>query len=75
LLSDNQVLLEAKIVHYHSPRLPPNHLTFYSYFNMAVDVEDQNEHDDSGLPGPGAPTPISALEVRLLVLCWELYGY
>lgn len=26
-------------------------------------METQNEYDDSGLPGPGAPTPLSALEV------------
>lgn len=31
---------------------------------MAVDTEHQNEYDESSLPGPGAPTPITALEVR-----------
>lgn len=31
---------------------------------MTADMESQNEYDDSGLPGPGAPTPLSALEVR-----------
>lgn len=31
---------------------------------MAVDAENQNEFDESSLPGPGAPTPITALEVR-----------
>jgi DNA repair protein RAD51 len=30
---------------------------------MTADMETQNEYDDSGLPGPGAPTPLSALEV------------
>lgn len=29
---------------------------------MTGEVE-QNEYDESGLPGPGAPTPLSALEV------------
>ncbi|KKA16872.1 DNA repair protein RAD51 [Rasamsonia emersonii CBS 393.64] len=29
---------------------------------MAADEETQNEYDDNGLPGPGAPTPITALE-------------
>lgn len=31
---------------------------------MAADEETQNEYDDNGLPGPGAPTPITALEVN-----------
>lgn len=31
---------------------------------MATEMEPQGEYDDSGLPGPGAPTPLSALEVR-----------
>lgn len=31
---------------------------------MTADPEPQMEYDESGLPGPGAPTPISALEVR-----------
>jgi hypothetical protein len=31
---------------------------------MTADPEPQMEYDDGGLPGPGAPTPISALEVR-----------
>lgn len=32
---------------------------------MTGEVESQNEYyDESGLPGPGAPTPLSALEVR-----------
>ena len=31
---------------------------------MTADVETQNEYDENGLPGPGAPTPISALEVN-----------
>lgn len=30
---------------------------------MTADVENA-EYDDSSLPGPGAPTPITALEVR-----------
>lgn len=30
---------------------------------MAVDAETQGEYDENGLPGPGAPTPLSALEV------------
>lgn len=31
---------------------------------MAGEVESQNEYlDENGLPGPGAPTPLSALEV------------
>ncbi|KAL4997136.1 Rad51-domain-containing protein [Aspergillus recurvatus] len=29
---------------------------------MTADMESQNELDDSGLPGPGAPTPLSSLE-------------
>ncbi|CRG85102.1 DNA repair protein rhp51 [Talaromyces islandicus] len=29
---------------------------------MTADPEPQMEYDDGGLPGPGAPTPISALE-------------
>ena len=29
-----------------------------------TEVESQNEYDESGLPGPGAPTPLSSLEVR-----------
>lgn len=31
---------------------------------MTGEAEPQNEHEESGLPGPGAPTPLSALEVR-----------
>lgn len=31
---------------------------------MTADAEAQMDYDDAGLPGPGAPTPISALEVR-----------
>jgi DNA repair protein RAD51 len=31
---------------------------------MTTDPEPQMEQDDGGLPGPGAPTPLSALEVR-----------
>lgn len=31
---------------------------------MTADMEQQQqEYDDGGLPGPGAPTPLSALEV------------
>lgn len=30
---------------------------------MATNGEVQGEYDDSQLPGPGAPTPLSALEV------------
>jgi hypothetical protein len=30
---------------------------------MTADMETQGEHDDGGLTGPGAPTPLSALEV------------
>lgn len=30
---------------------------------MTAEAETQNEYDD-GLTGPGAPTPLSALEVR-----------
>lgn len=30
---------------------------------MAAEMETQGEPDDSQLPGPGAPTPLSALEV------------
>ena len=33
--------------------------------NMTADMETQPEMDENGLPGPGAPTPLSALEVRL----------
>ncbi|KAF9889192.1 hypothetical protein FE257_007505 [Aspergillus nanangensis] len=29
---------------------------------MTADMDTQNEYDESGLPGPGAPTPLSALE-------------
>ncbi|KAB8077355.1 DNA repair protein rhp51 [Aspergillus leporis] len=29
---------------------------------MTADMDIQNEYDESGLPGPGAPTPLSALE-------------
>lgn len=29
-----------------------------------TEAESQNEYDESGLPGPGAPTPLSSLEVR-----------
>lgn len=35
---------------------------------MTVDTEQQQEYDDGGLPGPGAPTPLSALEVRFFRL-------
>lgn len=31
---------------------------------MVADMESQNEIEDNGLPDPGAPTPLSALEVR-----------
>lgn len=34
---------------------------------MAAEAEDQNEYDENGLPGPGAPTPLSALEVSYKV--------
>lgn len=30
---------------------------------MSADHETQGEMDESQLPGPGAPTPLSALEV------------
>lgn len=30
---------------------------------MTGEMESQNDYDDSGLPGPGAPTPLSSLEV------------
>lgn len=30
---------------------------------MTADTETQAEVDETGLPGPGAPTPLSALEV------------
>lgn len=30
---------------------------------MTGEAESQNEYEDSGLPGPGAPTPLAALEV------------
>lgn len=30
---------------------------------MTADMETQGESDENGLPGPGAPTPLSALEV------------
>lgn len=30
---------------------------------MTADTETQGEYDDGGLTGPGAPTPLSALEV------------
>jgi hypothetical protein len=26
-------------------------------------MEGQEQHEESGLPGPGAPTPLSALDV------------
>ncbi|KAJ5587706.1 DNA recombination/repair protein RecA monomer-monomer interface [Penicillium hispanicum] len=29
---------------------------------MTADMETQGEYDENGLPGPGAPTPLSALE-------------
>lgn len=31
---------------------------------MTAETDTQNEYDENGLPGPGAPTPLSALEVR-----------
>lgn len=31
--------------------------------NMTADNMEPQEMDESGLPGPGAPTPLSALEV------------
>ena len=31
---------------------------------MTGEAEPQNEYDENGLPGPGAPTPLSSLEVR-----------
>lgn len=31
--------------------------------NMTADTETQGEYDDGGSTGPGAPTPLSALEV------------
>lgn len=37
-----------------------------TWLKMTADMDTQNEYDDSGLPGPGAPTPLSALEVRNL---------
>lgn len=30
---------------------------------MTADMETQAEYDESQLPGPGAPTPLSALDV------------
>lgn len=30
---------------------------------MTADMDTQNEYDENGLPGPGAPTPLSSLEV------------
>lgn len=30
---------------------------------MTADMETQGECDENSLPGPGAPTPLSALEV------------
>lgn len=30
---------------------------------MVAEEETQVEYEDGGLPGPGAPTPITALEV------------
>lgn len=41
---------------------------------MTADMESQNEHDDSGLPGPGAPTPLSALEVRTSPVSSSLFN-
>jgi DNA repair protein RAD51 len=32
---------------------------------MAEEYEDGQMGDESGMTGPGAPTPISALEVRM----------
>lgn len=42
---------------------------------MTGEVESQNEMlDENGLPGPGAPTPLSALEVsRGPLRCRELW--
>lgn len=28
-------------------------------------MEGQEQYDDNGLPGPGAPTPLSALDVSV----------
>lgn len=30
---------------------------------MTVEDESQNEYEENGLAGPGAPTPLTALEV------------
>jgi hypothetical protein len=30
--------------------------------------DQQNEYEDGGMGGPGAPTPLSALEVRIELL-------
>lgn len=30
---------------------------------MSTEMEPQGDYDENGLPGPGAPTPLSALEV------------
>lgn len=35
----------------------------HSLGTMTADMETQGENDDGGLTGPGAPTPLSALEV------------
>lgn len=38
---------------------------------MTADIEQQpQEYDDGGLPGPGAPTPLSALEVSFLAFVY-----
>ena len=34
---------------------------------MATEDETQGEYDDGGLPGPGAPTPLTALEVSAIL--------
>lgn len=39
---------------------------------MTADMEQQQqEYDDGGLPGPGAPTPLSALEVSARHSCHQ----
>jgi len=39
---------------------------------MTADMEQQQqEYDDGGLPGPGAPTPLSALEVSFKHSCYQ----
>lgn len=36
---------------------------------MTTEEASQAELDDNGLPGPGAPTPLSALEVGYQCSC------